>query len=107
MQHYSQSIKIRFVRELLFEQYLWSHVSWCAAGLFLGADMSLKQDIFGDTKIRDPCIAILLKDNIFRLEIFVDNVHLMYVFQANDDAGDYKLLINPHLLISFSEKFYL
>eukprot|EP00344_Euplotes_crassus_P010586 CAMPEP_0196996562 /NCGR_PEP_ID=MMETSP1380-20130617/2414_1 /TAXON_ID=5936 /ORGANISM="Euplotes crassus, Strain CT5" /LENGTH=121 /DNA_ID=CAMNT_0042412575 /DNA_START=933 /DNA_END=1298 /DNA_ORIENTATION=+ len=72
---------------VLAAHYFWSHITWSAASIFL---------IFGVpnscySKVSYPQISIVIKDDIFRLDVSVDNAVLVAVLKPKDDIGSEEL----------------
>jgi hypothetical protein len=72
---------------VLPEQYLGSHIARSSAGFVT----ILRLPVSGDTKISDPRISLSIQDNIFWLDISVNDVALMQMVKTFDEAPHQEL----------------
>jgi len=69
---------------ILPEENLGSHVSWCTAGLMRIFCLPVP----GDAEIGDAGVALLVEDDILGLYVAVDDVSLVEVVEALDQAAN-------------------
>ena len=86
MANHTNSIIIRFITVILFEYDLRCHIAWCTRGLVRVFPLKC----FGNSKISDFDASIFIKDQIFRLDIPMNDAFWVYIFQSNYQACNYK-----------------
>lgn len=101
MQDDSQRVKVWGEWVALFEEDFGGHVGRSAAGLVANVIVVI-DIILGDAEVGESKVAILFEDDVFGFEVFVDDVHGVYVFEGDDDAGGDEFWVDIFLLISFS-----
>ena len=77
---------------------LWSQILWCAA-----QGPGLVRNFLGESKVCDDDVAFSIQENVFRLEVSVDNTERVEVGEGADNLGREKQNCVFRKSFSFSE----
>ena len=92
-EHYTQAVVVRLKTRYLAGLYLWRDVAWCPALLVSLALLVFKP---ADPKICYPQISLLIKEQVFGLDVQMYDFFLPNVNQTqNDTSGN-----EPHIVFS-------
>ena len=72
---------------ILSTHHFWSHVAWSPTGIcgIIGLDET------GNSKISGAKVAFIVKNEVLWLDVSMDDVVEMEIFETHQDAGDEEL----------------